>query len=157
MIRYKLYRIFLKGGSLVLFHLLSVLSLDAQNSPSSDREETEKEILDLLRPIHESWYDGNPMEYTNVFADEFLIIDPSTNWDRVTDIEVLKQKSEAMGDITRADSFKIEGITFQYPVQPVVFSYILAGYSGGKNYNWNVTEVLVKTEDGYRIIHGHYS
>ncbi|HPT22870.1 MAG TPA: nuclear transport factor 2 family protein [Bacteroidales bacterium] len=114
-------------------------------------------IIALETAALDSWHDGNPSPYLDLYSKDFTYFDPVQEkrldgWDRI------KELYETMRGKVKMDKFEIINPVVQSTDKMAVLTYNLHSYSGETLWEENCTEVYrLEEDDRWKIIHSHWS
>jgi hypothetical protein len=115
-----------------------------------------REVLALERQAMDGWLKGNP-------DPQLAISDPQITYfhavveKRLEGLPALKELYERYRGIPLFDSYEILNPMVQTAGDVVILTYQLAQRNGSATTYWNATEVYQRKDQGWRIIHTHWS
>ena len=120
---------------------------------------SEPEILEHLESVLQRWYAGDPLAYTELFADDLTYFAPVWKEGRLEGITALRDVLAPFKDMTSVPGFKIIQPKLQMAGEAAVLTYNLNEYAedGSVRARWNATEVYHKIGETWRILHAHWS
>jgi hypothetical protein len=115
-----------------------------------------QEVLALERRAMDGWLQGNP-------DPQLAISDPQITYfhavveKRIEGLPALKELFDRYRGIPLFDSYEILNPQVQVAGDVAVLTYQLAQRNGAVTTYWNGTQVYRKKEEGWRVIHTHWS
>jgi ketosteroid isomerase-like protein len=114
------------------------------------------QIINMERAALDRWGRGDPGGFLEISAPDVVYFDPFLP-QRIHGLGALrKYYGELRGKIF-IDSYEIADPIVQMHGEVAVFTYGFVSRGGGDEMRWNATEVYRRGEDGWRIIHTHWS
>ena len=121
-----------------------------------DADGITRELLALERQAMDGWLKGDP-------DPQLAILDPQITYThdvvgkRLEGLPALKQLYASYRGMPLFDSYEILSPKVQESGDVAVLTYQLAQRNGSSTRYWNATHVCVKKQEGWRIIHTHWS
>ena len=118
--------------------------------------EIEQQLLALERKAMDGWLRGDP-------DPQLAILDPDVTYihdvvgKRLDGLSAVKEFYAPYRGAPLFDSYEILGPKVQTIGDVAVLTYQLEQRVGAATRYWNGTQVYVKRQDGWRIIHSHWS
>jgi hypothetical protein len=115
-----------------------------------------REVLALERQAMDGWLKGDP-------DPQLAISDPQITYfhavveKRLEGLPALKELYERYRGIPLFDSYEILNPMVQTAGDVAILTYQLAQRNGSATTYWNATEVYQRKDQGWRIIHTHWS
>ncbi len=114
------------------------------------------EILALERAALDRWGAGDPSGYLEISAPEVTYFDPFLQR-RVDGLEALAAWYAPLRGTIRIDHYDMIEPKVQVCADAAVLTFNLVSYSGNDAMHWNCTEVYRRGQQGWRIVHTHWS
>ena len=115
-----------------------------------------QEILALERRAMDGWLTGNPDPQLSI-SDPQITYFHAVVEKRIEGLPALKELYERYRGIPLFDSYEILNPKVQVAGDVAVLTYQLAQRNGAVTTYWNGTQVYRKKEEGWRVIHTHWS
>ncbi len=119
-------------------------------------EQITAEIIALERAALDRWGAGDPSGYLEISAPEVTYFDPFLQR-RVDGLEALAAWYAPLRGTIRIDHYDMIEPKVQVCGDAAVLTFNLASYSGTEAMHWNCTEVYRHGQQGWRIVHTHWS
>jgi ketosteroid isomerase-like protein len=130
--------------------------LKFQESFAMSEDEISAQILAMERAALDRWGRGDPDGFLEISAPDVVYFDPFLP-QRIDGLDALRQYySELRGTIS-VDSYEIVNPEVQVHGDLALLTFRLISCGGGDEIRWNTTEVYRRGDDGWRIIHSHWS
>ena len=117
---------------------------------------TGREILALERKVMDGWQTGNPDPMLAISDPEITYFHIMTE-KRLDGLPAVKALFESYRGMPLFDSYEMADSKVQASGDTAVLTYILVRHAGGATTRWNATEVYQRKNEGWRIIHSHWS
>jgi ketosteroid isomerase-like protein len=117
---------------------------------------TVREILALERRAMDGWARGDPDPFLAVADPEITYFHVMTD-KRLDGLPALKALFEIYRGRPLFDGYEIVDPKIQSGGDLAVATYIFVRRIGSATSRWNATQVYRRTQDGWRIIHSHFS
>ena len=118
--------------------------------------DTATEILALEKSGLDGWLKGDPgPQLANM--DSQITYLHSVSETRLDGLPAVKNLYERFRGTPLFDSYEILGPKLQVSGEVVVLTYLLAQHVGSVTNYWNATQVYQMKEEGWRVIHTHWS
>jgi ketosteroid isomerase-like protein len=121
-----------------------------------DPEAIALHIVELERTALERWGQGDPSGYEEISAPEVTYFDPFTEA-RLDGIGALKTWYDQIRGKIHIERFEILDPHVQLAGDVAVLTFRFLSHGSEGSMHWNTTEVYRRTEEGWRIIHTHWS
>ena len=119
-------------------------------------DEVSAQILAMEQAALDRWGRGDPDGFLEISAPDVVYFDPFLP-QRIDGLDALRQYySELRGKIF-IDSYEIVASEVQVRGEIALLTYCLVSRGGGDEMRWNTTEVYRRGDDGWRIVHSHWS
>jgi ketosteroid isomerase-like protein len=119
-------------------------------------DEVSAQILAMERAALDRWGRGDPDGFLEISAPDVVYFDPFLP-QRIDGLDALRQYySELRGKIF-IDNYEIVASEVQAHGEIALLTYCLVSRGGGDEMRWNTTEVYRRGDDGWRIVHSHWS
>jgi ketosteroid isomerase-like protein len=119
-------------------------------------DEVSAQILAMEQAALDRWGRGDPDGFLEISAPDVVYFDPFLS-QRIDGLDTLRQYySELRGTIS-VDSYEIVNPEVQVHGEIALLTYCLVSRGGGDEMRWNTTEVYRRGDDGWRIVHSHWS
>jgi ketosteroid isomerase-like protein len=115
-----------------------------------------REILALERGAMDGWLVGNP-------EPALALLDPDVTYfhyplqRRLQGVPAVKTLFEPYRGRPLFDTYEIADPVVQVAGEAAILTYQLLSHRGETTERWNSTEVFEKKNDGWRIVHAHWS
>jgi ketosteroid isomerase-like protein len=110
----------------------------------------------MERAALDRWGRGDPDGFLEISAPDVVYFDPFLP-QRIDGLDALRQYySELRGKIF-IDSYKIVDPEVQMHGNLALLTFRFVSRGGGDEMRWNTTEVYRRGDDGWRIVHSHWS
>jgi len=113
-------------------------------------------IIAMEKAALEEWNRGNPSAYLALYAEDITYFDPFQE-KRIDGLENMTVFYENLRGKISVDRYEMTDPQVQASADTAVLSYNLVSYSGNDIYRWNCTEVYKQTDNGWKIVHNHWS
>jgi ketosteroid isomerase-like protein len=114
------------------------------------------QIIAMERAALDRWGRGDPDGFLEICAPEVVYFDPFQP-SRIGNLAALRRYySELRGKIF-IDRYEIVAPEVQVHGEIALLTFRLVSCSGDKEMRWNTTEIYRQCEEGWRIIHSHWS
>jgi len=113
-------------------------------------------LLELERQAMDGWLKGDP-EPQLAISDPKITYIHDTVGKRLNGLAAVKQLYAGYRGTPLFDSYEILSPSVRTVGDAAVLTYQLAQHIGSATRYWNATQVYVKTSDGWRVIHSHWS
>jgi ketosteroid isomerase-like protein len=114
------------------------------------------QIINMERAALDRWGRGDPDGFLEISAREVVYFDPFLPR-RIDGLGALrKYYAELRGQI-HIDSYEIVDPEVQVHGGIAILTFGFVSRGGGDEMRWNATEVYRRGEDGWRILHTHWS
>lgn len=129
-------------------------------SDGTQDKDVAETIISMEKAALQRWINGDPWGFIEIFAPEITYHEPEIEL-RIDGFEAMKDFLAAFEGQIYADSFELLNPRVQLHGDVAVLSFNFVEYTeseGNKSESrWNATEVYLKTAEGWRIIHSHWS
>ena len=125
---------------------------------STPNKEDTKNIIELERGALDRWNNGDPTGVLELYSDDFTYFDEFTKA-RIDGLDAIKEwYASAAGKIYNP-RYEMINPKVQWFGQAGILTFNLVTYSkeGDITSRWNSTEVYSKYDDGWKIVHSHWS
>ena len=133
--------------------LAAVAAMWAASASGADPAQ---EILALERRAMDGWLTGNPDPQLSI-SDPQITYFHAVVEKRIEGLPALKELFDRYRGIPLFDSYEILNPKVQVAGDVAVLTYQLAQRNGAVTTYWNGTQVYRKKEEGWRVIHTHWS
>ena len=122
----------------------------------SHKESTEM-IVAMERAALERWGQGDPSGFLEICAPDVVYFDPYLEM-RLDGREALSEYYEKLRGQVSIERFELLNPLVQFVGEGAVLSFNYVSYGKSEDaHRWNCTEVYRKLDDGWKIIHTHWS
>jgi ketosteroid isomerase-like protein len=119
-------------------------------------DEISFEIINMERAALDRWGRGDPDGFLEISAPDVAYFDPFLPG-RIDGLSALrKYYAELRGQIF-IDSYEIVDPEVKVQGDIAILTYCFVSRGGGDEMRWNTTEVYRLGDDGWRIVHTHWS
>ena len=119
-------------------------------------DEISFEIINMERAALDRWGRGDPDGFLEISAPDVAYFDPFLP-ERIDGLSALrKYYAELRGQIF-IDSYEIVDPEVKVQGDIAILTYCFVSRGGGDEMRWNTTEVYRLGDDGWRIVHTHWS
>lgn len=129
-------------------------------SNSTKQEDVPATIIAMERAALERWGNGDPSGYLEITAPEETYFDPSLEL-RKDGLDALKAYYEPIRGEVSIDEYKMINPRVQVHGDTAVLTFNLVDWNTSEGVKhesrWNSTEVYHRFDEGWRIIHSHWS
>ncbi len=127
---------------------------------TAQRDEESQQIAGTIIAMEEAaldrWGKGDPSGFLEISAPDIVYFDPSLD-KRLDGLNVLRDLYESIRGKIHVDRYELINPKVQLCGDCAILTYNYVGYSGGKAYRWNCTEVYRRQNDRWEIIQTHWS
>ena len=113
-------------------------------------------ILALERAALDRWGAGDPSGFLEISAAEVTYFDPFVVR-RVDGLQALTRYYEALRGKVHVDRYELLNPWVSVSGDMAVLSFDYVSWQGEDQQRWSCTEVYMRTDDQWRIIHNHWS
>lgn len=113
-------------------------------------------ILEMERAAMDRWGKGDPDGFLEICDPDVTYFDPFQQ-KRFDGIEALKQLYDSLRGQVRIDRYEFVNPKVQAAGEMAVLTFNFDSWTGSDRYYWHTTEVYRRTNQGWRIIHTHWS
>ena len=114
------------------------------------------QIINMERAALDRWGRGNPDGFLEISAPEVVYFDPFLP-QRIDGLSTLRKYYAELRGKIHIDSYDIVDPVVQVHGDVAILTFGFVSRGGGDEMRWNTTEVYRRGEDGWRIIHTHWS
>ena len=114
------------------------------------------QIINMERAALDRWGRGNPDGFLEISAPEVAYFDPFLP-QRIDGLSTLRKYYAELRGKIHIDSYDIVDPVVQVHGDVAILTFGFVSRGGGDEMRWNTTEVYRRGEDGWRIIHTHWS
>jgi ketosteroid isomerase-like protein len=115
-----------------------------------------REIVALERAALDGWQKGNPDALLAISDPEITHFHAMTNG-RLDGLPAVRALFEGYRGRPLFDSYEMAGPKVQSSGDTAILTYILVRHIGTVTTRWNATQVYSRKQEGWRIIHSHWS
>lgn len=115
-----------------------------------------REILALERQAMDGWQKGNP-DPVLAMSDASITYFHAVVNKRLDGLPALKALFESYRGMPLFDSYELAEPKVQTAGETAILTYILVRHVGGATTRWNATQVYQRKQEGWRVIHSHWS
>jgi ketosteroid isomerase-like protein len=119
-------------------------------------DELSLQIINMERAALDRWGRGDPDGFLEISAPDVVYFDPFLA-QRIHGLSDLRKYYRELRGKIYIDSYEFAEPVVQVRGEVAVLTYGFVSRGGGDEMRWNVTEVYRRSEDGWRIIHTHWS
>jgi hypothetical protein len=145
---------------LILSAAIMLIGCTQKTQFNADKIKQEKQITATIVAMEESaldrWGKGDPSGFLEISAPDIVYFDPSLD-KRLDGLSELKDLYEDLRGKIHVDRYELVNPKVQLCGDCAVLTFNYVGYSGGKAYRWNCTEVYRRQNDRWEIIQTHWS
>ena len=118
-----------------------------------------KKIVDFLGVTMDEYYLGNPFAFEKIYSrNNFTYIDSGCVKKRNSVEEMAAFFAKINGKVIAEKEYLFDDVAVQFTKDVAVVSFQMIVRALDFDFEWNVSEVFQKTEDGnWLVIHSHYS
>jgi ketosteroid isomerase-like protein len=110
----------------------------------------------MERAALDRWGRGDPDGFLEISASEVVYFDPFLP-QRIDGLSTLRKYYAELRGKIHIDSYEIVDPHVQVHGDVAILTFGFVSRGGGDEMRWNTTEVYRRGEDGWRIIHTHWS
>jgi ketosteroid isomerase-like protein len=114
------------------------------------------QIIKMERVALDRWGRGDPDGFLEISAPEVVYFDPFLP-QRIDGLSTLRKYYAELRGKIHIDSYEIVDPHVQVHGDVAILTFGFVSRGGGDEMRWNTTEVYRRGEDGWRIIHTHWS
>jgi len=114
------------------------------------------EIVNMERAALDRWGQGDPDGFLEISAPEVVYFDPFLP-QRIDGLPALRKYYAGLRGQIHIDSYEIVDPEVQVRGEIAILTFCFVSRGGGDEMRWNATEVYRRGEDGWRILHTHWS
>jgi hypothetical protein len=143
----------LRNAIAILSFLCAILAVPLPAQPTADPA---GEILSLERQAMDGWLKGDPSPALAITDPQVTFIHDAIS-QRLEGLAALKALYDRYRGTPLFESYEIQNPKVRALSDIAILSYHLAQRVSGATRYWNGTEVFRRTQEGWRIIHSHWS
>ena len=117
---------------------------------------TEREVLAIERQGMDGWLRGDPDPTLEILDPEITYIHSVAN-ERLDGLAAVKTLFEGYRGTPLFESYEIANPKVQANGDSAVLTYVLVRHNGPTTTRWNATQVYLRKQEGWRIVHSHWS
>ena len=114
------------------------------------------QIINMERAALDRWGRGDPDGFLEISASEVVYFDPFLP-QRIDGLSTLRKYYAELRGKIHIDSYDIVDPLVQVHGDVAILTFGFVSRGGGDEMRWNTTEAYRRGEDGWRIIHTHWS
>jgi ketosteroid isomerase-like protein len=114
------------------------------------------QIINMERAALDRWGRGDPEGFLEICAPEVVYFDPFLP-QRLDGLNTLRKYYAELRGKIHIDSYEIVDPIVQVDGDVAILTFCFVSRGGGDEMRWNTTEVYRRGDDGWRIIHTHWS
>ena len=119
-------------------------------------DEISAQILKMERAALDRWGRGDPDGFLEISAPDVVYFDPFLP-QRIDGLDALRQYYAELRGTISVDSYEIVDPEVQVYGEVALLTFRFVSRGGGDEMRWNTTEVYRRGDDGWRIVHSHWS
>jgi ketosteroid isomerase-like protein len=119
-------------------------------------DEVSEQILKMERAALDRWGKGDPDGFLEISAPDVVYFDPFIP-QRIDGLDALRQYYAELRGTISVDSYEIIAPEVHVRGDVALLTFRLVSRGGGDEMRWNTTEVYRRGDDGWRIVHSHWS
>jgi ketosteroid isomerase-like protein len=123
---------------------------------ADQNEAATREILAMERRALDGWRVGNP-DPVLAISDPEITYFHAVAGKRLDGLPAVKALFEGYRGMPLFDSYEMAEPRVQASGDTAVLTYILVRHVGTATTRWNATQVYQRKQDGWRVIHSHWS
>lgn len=124
--------------------------------PKSETDCVAETILAMEHAAMDRWGQGDPSGFLEICDPDVVYFDPFQER-RLDGIEALTKLYDGLRGQVRIDRYEFVNPKVQVVGDVAVLTFNFESWTKFVQYNWNTTEVYRRTDQGWRIIHTHWS
>jgi ketosteroid isomerase-like protein len=124
-----------------------------KNAQAADAATT---ILDMERQALDRWCKGDPDGFLEISDRDVVYFDPFTER-RLDGIEALRKLYDEIRGKVRIESYNIVDPKVSVSGDTALLTFNFVSRGPDREWRWNTTEVYRRKQEGWRIIHTHWS
>jgi len=113
-------------------------------------------IIAMARAAMDRWGRGDPDGFLEICDPDVTYFDPFQQ-KRLDGLEALKNLYDSLRGKVRIDRYEFVNPKVQLDGDMAVLTFNFDSWTGSDRYYWHTTEVYRRTNQGWRIIHTHWS
>ena len=114
------------------------------------------QIINMERAALDRWGRGDPDGFLEISAPDVVYFDPFLQG-RIDGLNALRKYYAGLRGQIHIDSYEIVDPEVQVNGDVAILTFCFVSSGGGDEMRWNTTEVYRRGEEGWRIIHTHWS
>jgi len=119
-------------------------------------DEVFAQILAMERAALDRWGRGDPDGFLEISAPDIVYFDPFLP-QRIDGLDALRQYYAELRGTIHIDSYEIIAPEVHVQGDVALLTFRLVSSGGGDEIRWNTTEIYRRGDDGWRIVHSHWS
>lgn len=136
---------------------LIIILIHVMAAVSAKENTIEEKIINMEKAALERWYQGDPMGFIELSANDVSYFDPYLE-NQLDGLNALTKLYGSFRGKVQADRFEMTNIKVQATKEMAFLSYNLLAYTNNVVDKWNGSEVYRLKPDGkWKIVHTHFS